>query len=122
MPTLLLALLLAQAPQSAPTPERHAGWLHTAIAAHAIAQFADVSTTAWAMGRGGFRESNPIMRPFAGDPVKLAVFKGTYAVGTTYLFKKMHRKRPKTAFALAAGSAVVTSWVAHKNAQLVRKH
>lgn len=112
-----LVLLLAQAP----APERHAGWLHAAIAAHVIAQSADLSTTSYAMGRGGFRESNPVMRPFAGDPVRLALVKGGYAVGTSYLFLRLHRTRPRLAFVVATASAAFSSVIAARNARLVRK-
>ncbi len=101
-------------------PPPHQGWLRAAVAAHAVAQFADVSTTANAMGRGGFREVNPIARPFASDPIKLAVFKGTYAVATSYLFLKLGKSKPKTAIVGAVLHTVLTSWVAARNARTVR--
>ncbi len=122
MTSLLLTLVLAQTPSFVyvQDPEPHPRLLHAAIAAHVIAQFADLSTTSYAMGRGGFYEHNPIMRPFAGSPVKLALVKGGYAVGTSYLFLRLHRTRPKLAFALAAGHAVFTSIIAARNARLIR--
>lgn len=122
----VLSFVLAQAPQGSPAPavpatvEKHAGWLHAAIAAHVVAQAADLSTTSFAMGRGGFRESNPMMRPFAGDPVRLALVKGAYAVGTSYLFLRLHKTRPKLAFALAAGTAAFTSYIAARNSRVVQ--
>lgn len=111
-----------QAPPQAPmTAEHHAVLTHAAIAAHVVAQFADVSTTSFAMGRGGFREANPVMRPFAGNPIRLALVKGAYATGTSYLLLKLHRTRPKTAFGLAVLSVVTTGYVARRNARVASR-
>lgn len=99
---------------------KHQGLVRLSVSAHATAQFADATTTAYAMGRGGFREANPIARPFAGDPIKLAIFKGVYASGTSYLFLKLGKKKPMTAIVGAALHTVLTSWVVARNSHTLR--
>lgn len=113
--TFVLALVLAQ------QPEPHRGWLHVAIGAHVLAQFADISTTEYALGTGRYREANPLMRGIANRPIRASLVKGGYAVGTSYLLLKLHRSHPRLAFGIAAGSAVFTGIVAAHNASLVRR-
>jgi len=119
IPTVALALVLAQTP--APPREHHEGWLHAAIAAHVVAQFADISTTQFALGTGRYREANPVLRPIMGGPIRMAIIKGTYATVTSYGLLKLHKTRPKTAFALAVLSTVATSYVAARNVRVVRR-
>lgn len=120
--TLLLLLLpFCAVPAAAQSdqPERHAGWVHAAIAASIVASSADLSTTSWAMGRGGgqFREANPLMRPFAGDPVALAVVKMGVATGVSYTLLRLHKRKPKTVLVLALAQTAVSGYIAHRNAR-----
>lgn len=103
------------------TAEHHARLTHAAIGAHVVAQFADISTTQYALGTQRYREANPVLRQFGTGPVRMALVKGSYAVGTSYLLLKLHRTRPKLAFTLAVVSAVTTSYVAARNARLTKE-
>lgn len=101
------------------TPLKH--WTHAVIASSVIAQMSDLSTTSWAMGQSGttYREANPILRPFAGDPVALALAKGSLAVGLNYYLLRLHEQKPKTVLVLGIAQTLAVGWVAHRNAQVL---
>ncbi len=111
--TLVLAALLLQTT----TSEKIA---HVAIAGHVVANFADVSSTEWALGKGAFREANPLLKWASKDPIPMAIAKGSYAAGTAYLLLRLHKSHPKLAILAAVTSAGLTGYVAHRNAQLAR--
>jgi hypothetical protein len=67
-------------------------------------------------GRGGYREANPFMRPFAADPVLLAVVKMGLAGGVNYAMWRVHQRRPKTVIAVALLQAAAVGYIAHRNA------
>lgn len=122
MKSLILAcsfLLLSTVSARAQEPEPHPRLMHAAIAGAILAHGADLSTTSWAMGRAGhqFREANPIMRPFAGDPVLLAGAKMGLAVGLNAYLLHIHKKHPRVATALAVGQMIGFGYVAHRNAK-----
>lgn len=118
----LVASAAAQEASTVSPPERHAGWIHAAVAAHVVAHFADISTTQFALGTGRYREANPVLRTVAGGPIRMAIVKGGIAVGTSYLLLRTHKRHPKLTVVLAAVSAVGTSYVAARNARLTRPH
>lgn len=104
-------------------PEPHPRLTHVIIGAHVVSQFLDVTSTAYAMGRarergGGFREANPFLRPIAGDPVRLALVKGTVAAATSYVFLKYHREHPIKVALAAGGLTILTSVVAARNVRV----
>lgn len=81
---LLMALLptVAQAQDILPITVPTAATVHTPppslnleLSIFTLLQAADVVTTRHILSRGGY-EANPIMRPFAGSTVKLALVKG----------------------------------------------
>lgn len=122
---LLLVGLLAQAPLvEAPVavsaPERVEHVAHAAIGSFLVASFADLSTTMYMSGKGGFEEANPVLRPFYDKPVTMALVKGGLATLVAYALMRLHKKHPKlvsiVGFALAAG----TGYVAWRNSQLER--
>lgn len=112
--TLLVVLALAS-----PAFAQDSRLLHGAIGAAMVAHAADISTTMFAKGKYGdrFREANPVLRPFAGDPVTFAVAKMGLAVGANYVLLKIHKTRPKTALAIAVAQVGLMGYVAHHNAQ-----
>ena len=77
--------------------------IHIALAGVIIAHSADLSTTSWAIGRNPdkFREANPLMRPFADDPIKLAVVKMGTAGSINYMLFRLHKNHPKLTLILA---------------------
>lgn len=115
---MLQMLLLVSVLGQTPTSDKIA---HFAIAGHVIAQFADVSATEYALGKGGFREANPLLKWASKDPIPMAITKGLYATGTSFILEKLHKKHPKVAIGAAILSTVATGYVAHRNAQLVRR-
>jgi hypothetical protein len=118
---LMLAVLLlpvAARAQSAPPSQTP---IRLVISAAIIAHSADLSTTAFAFGKSGdrYREANPILRPFAGDPVTLAVAKMGTAVALNYGLFRLYQHKPKTAIAAGVMQVVAIGYVAHRNAQLL---
>ena len=105
----------AQSPPPSQTPIR------LMISAGMIAHGADLATTSWSFGRSGdqFKEANPILRPFAGDPVALAISKMTLAVGCNYALLRLYQHKPRLAIAMGVVQVVAVGYVAHQNAQLL---
>ena len=96
--------------------------LHSVIASSMIAHGADLSTTSWALGKSGsqFKEANPLLRPFADDPVKLAIAKMGSATAANYILLKLHKNHPKLVLTIGIAQTIAIGFVAHRNAQLVR--
>jgi hypothetical protein len=102
----------------APTHGPLKPWTHLAIGSTMVAHFADISTTAWALGKGGYAEANPVLKPFADDPVTLAIAKGGIATLAAYLMLRLHEGHPRTVIVLGIVQTLALGYVAHKNAQL----
>ena len=100
--------------------EPHAKLTHVVIAANVVANFADISTTQYALGTGKFREANLFLKNVQ-SPVKMAIVKGSIATGTSYLLIKLHKKKPKTALVLACALTIFNSTFAYKNSKLIKK-
>ena len=123
MKSLLIALAVLFSPivanaQSAPPSQTP---IRLMISAGVIAHAADLSTTSWSLGRSGdqFREANPLLRPFASDPVALAVAKMSFAVGANYAIFRLYQHKPRLALAMGVVQVVAVGYVAHRNAQLL---
>lgn len=84
----------------------------------ATAALADATTTAYAKGKWGptFREANLVMRPFAGDPVTLAIAKAATDGTVTYLMVKHHKRHRRLVVTAAVAKTLLSAWVAHRNA------
>ena len=118
---LFLSLtLLSPGHPIAALPEPHPTITHSAIAAAAIGQFTDVSTTMYAMGRGGFEEANPLLSWAEDKPVAMGVVKGLVATVTTVTLVKLHARRPKTTLVLALALTALQAWVTWRNAEVLR--
>ena len=125
---LCVLLLLSPVPTFAQEPvEKHKTLTHALIAANATAHFADLAMTQWAMGynegRGKevFREANPLLGWAVKSPTKMALVKGAGASLQTYIWLKWHKKKPKTVIISALASTLFTGYVAHRNADQIRK-
>lgn len=114
MTTMLLALVLAQA------PEPHARILHAVLAAHVVAQTVDVATTEYALGRGVGREANPAMRWAARAPVRMGLAKGGYAAASSWALLVLHKRHPRAALIAGIASTAVGVVVSARNARAIR--
>lgn len=115
---LALQLAVAATPAAPELPDHW--WADAALFTAGVAATADLSATSWALGRGGFIEANPILRPFADDPVKIAVVKSAVDGASIWVLLKYHKQRPKLVTALALAKAGVSAYVAHRNARQLR--
>jgi hypothetical protein len=113
LPALLVLLLMGQ--EDRPT------LTHVLIASHVVLQTIDATETTYLLGAGGFKEANPLIRPFAGSPWRLGAAKSLYAVGTSALAWHYHATHPRivrwSLVILNTGSALV---VAH-NQRLINR-
>lgn len=132
MTTLLLAVVLAQAPPpTIPAPvvqqivlaqqEPRAGWLHTVLAAHVVAQMVDVATTEYAIGTGRFHEANPVMRWAAGTPLRMGLAKGGLAAASSWGLLTLHRQHPKLALVGTIASTAISVAVSTRNVRTLRR-
>lgn len=117
MIALLLLAQLATAPVEKPWPGE--GWVHLALSGVILANSTDVATTMYLKGKYGdrFREANPLMRPFAGDPVVFALAKMSVAGAANYYLWRTHERKPKTVIAVALAQTIVLGYVTHLNAK-----
>ena len=110
---LVLSCVLIAAPAFAQEPHR---WpLHLALGASITADGADLATSAYAFGRGGFREANPVLRPFQDRPIPFAIAKMGSAAGMSYLLVRLYAKHPRWALALAITNTALKSYIAVRN-------
>ena len=116
--SLLLIAILAM-PASAFAQAKDRWWADGAILASGVAAAADLSTTSYNRGKfpTTFREANLILRPFANDPVALAVVKGSMDGVTIWILIKQHKKHPKLVTGIAIAKTIVSGFVAHSNAK-----
>lgn len=87
------------------------------LAAYNTAVITDTITTIQLLNRGGFREANPLLRPFQDDPLKLAGVKLGLAVASTYGLMKLREHRPKLAFWVTIAAVGLNSFAAAHNAR-----
>lgn len=113
MNILILVLLLQ-------SPSKWEKVSHITIASMNIAQFADLSTTMYMQGKGGFKEANPLLKSFSNSPVKMALVKGGIATGVGLIFIKLHKKHPKLVTICSGLVALGTGYVAYRNSKLER--
>jgi hypothetical protein len=122
--TVLAVLLIAtpaaaQASEDTSKPDPLS--LHIALGAFGAAQGADLATTMYALGRGGYREANPMFGLLSDHPALAGATKMGVAAATSFLLLKVHAKHPRLAFWLSTAGAGVYSAVAIHNAQLIRR-
>lgn len=104
-----------------PAPSRRdlvtRGLIWGGVALHGI----DLGLTEYAFGfnkgRGveHFREANPFLRPFAGDPVLLSTVKIGVAVALNAYLRHEQPTHPKLVFWCAVGQVVAMAIVVHQN-------
>jgi hypothetical protein len=118
MNTLLLIILL-QIPIG--TIEQNSKWEHISyisIGLLNIAQFADLSTTMYMSGKGGFKEANPILRPYFDKPIRMALIKGGLTTLSSYLLIRLHKKHPKLVTFISTILASGIGYIAYQNSKL----
>lgn len=95
-------------------------WMHAALAGTIIVHSTDLSSTSWAAGKYGdrFKEANFFMRPFASDPIKLAVAKMSVAGAMNYTLFRLHKTRPKLVLSLALAQIPVFGYISYRNSRL----
>lgn len=113
--SIAIVLLVFFQPVHCAAADPPEGVIHAAIAAHVIAQFADVSTTEFAIGSGRFKEANPLVRWGVSDPVKIAILKGAFATGTSYVLLKIHKQHPWYALGVSAALTGIGAYAAGHN-------
>jgi hypothetical protein len=92
---------------------------HIAIMSLNVSQFADLSTTMYMSGKGGFKEANPLLRPFYKSPIKMALVKGGLATLVSYTLFRMHKNHPKLVIFLSSSLASLTGYVAYRNSKIL---
>lgn len=86
-----------------------------------VMQGADLATSMYAAGRGGFRERNPLLRPPLQDhPVAFATVKMGLSAVVIYSLMRLHYKKPHLALGLAIAGAVAFGAVAVSNSHVIR--
>jgi hypothetical protein len=119
---IVAAVLLIPVSSFAQSSEPPQAPIHLLVGAGLVLHAADLSVTSWMLGKedGRFYEANPLMRPFADDPIKLAVAKMTIAVAVNYGILRLYQRNPKTAIVVGILQTIGIGYVAHRNAQLLR--
>lgn len=104
----------------APEPEPHPRILHAAIASYVVSQNVDATVTMYGIGRGDFREGNPLLRWAEDRPVGMALTKGAIAVTTSAILIKLHKDRPKTTLILTVALTALQTYAVVRNARQLR--
>lgn len=110
--------------------------MHLALSVSMASEGADLATTFEALGRQhecerllgsaskkfcpGFREANPLLKPFANDSFTFGTVKMGVAALSQWAHWRLHKTHPRAARAYAWGNAALKFWVASRNARLVR--
>lgn len=113
MNILLLSLVLIQNPNWEKAS-------HITISAMNISQFADLSTSMYAFGKGNFKEANPLLKSFQDSPIKMALVKGGISTLLSLYLVKMHKKHPKLVTITSSVIAIGTGYVAYRNSKLIK--
>lgn len=101
--------------------------LKITVGAFAVAQAADTNLTTWLLAQSGdrYREANPLVRPFAHQPVTLALVKSAAATGVSYALLRLgksERKRTRVAALVTGiGLTAASTWVSYSNYQHYRR-
>lgn len=91
------------------------------VACSMTAHFVDLSTTMFAVGKGVGTELNPVLAPFAAQPVAMGFYKGGLSVAGNYPLLKYQADHPKLTLALGLAQCVGFSAIGAHNASVIRK-
>lgn len=82
-------------------------------------QVGDMVTTNKVISQGG-HEANPLMKPFAGGPVKLTTAKSVYTAYQLYAAHSMAKRHPKRARIVWAAVNIWQGYVVYHNMKQVK--
>jgi hypothetical protein len=103
------------------TDSPHDGSFHALSAAFVIAASTDLAVSMYQIGRGAARE-RAFGAQWQDSPVAFAVTKSAMAAAFTYGLQRMHKDRPKTAFALGVAVTALEGWLAMRSARISPSH
>ena len=117
---LLLAVAsgaTAQEPPRAAVPlNRHPSDVDVLLAAEAVLHTADMITTSYDLTlSANAREADPLLAPFAGQPVSLVALSGAINVLQAYTIAKLQHRHPKIALWWARALVGVEVWATINN-------
>lgn len=92
--------------------------LHSLYGSYAALSVLDWQTTRMAM-RGGYREANPLISPFARHSAALLVVKGAAAASTIYFTERLRARHPKAAVAAIVAANTISALVVTRNAMAI---
>ena len=122
--TVLAALLIAPPAAAQASDERSKPddtTFHIALGAFGASQGADLATTMYALGRGGYREGNPVFRSLSDHPALAGATKMGVAAATTFLLMRVHTTHPRLAFWISTVGAGAYSAMAIHNTLVLRR-
>lgn len=90
-----------------------------AIAGFVAANFADLSTTMYGVGKG-YEEINPVYSWAQDKPITMALVKAALTTGIVYILLKDYKKNPKRTFWLTIAMTAGISYVSVRNAQTIK--
>lgn len=99
------------------TPHKKGAFRKVGLPAMVAGDAADTITTIAALKRGGTKEANPVMAPFAKHPAALAGVKGGMALVKALILDKLADKHPKLATGLGVGLGALSGGLAVSNAR-----
>lgn len=120
---VLAAVLLVARPawaQAADAPAQTSEAFRVALGLYIGGQFTDATLTEYELGRGGYREVNPLFAGIQNRPLLFGIVKGAVTYESARAILGVHRRHPREAFVLAAVLAGVQAAVTWHNARLLR--
>lgn len=117
VPLLLLFLFPAVATAQEPPARTR---FNLALGASIVAGGADLGTSTYRLGQGGFTELNPLLKPFEDQPALFGTLKTSLHVGLAFFYHWLYARHPRAAEISAWTSAAVFSGLAIRNARLDR--
>ena len=97
--------------------EAHGLLYRLSFASAVVAHGADLSTTAWCLGKATCVEANPALGWASDKPIPLAVVKMGTAAGLLLITHRIGRSRPKLAMWLNVAQTVAFSALAVRNSR-----
>lgn len=93
----------------------------TSLLTFAALNVADYFSTREALKCPGFRERNPLIKPFVKNPFAFAAVKLSLSAFSYYNIKSIYKKDKKLAWILSAVSNIIVSYAVLNNIQQIRK-
>jgi hypothetical protein len=112
---LVLFVLCAVPAQAQERQDRALDW---SIGALTIAATADATTSMALLSQPGFREGNPLLKPFQDSPVAFGIAKGAYTAGLIYAIRGLHKTHPRAAVIVAIVATAIEAGLVASNARL----